>query len=149
MGRAKETFGKRDVRNKKVKKRTEKEKRKLEKKEQGKQSIDDMIAYVDENGMITSEPPDLTKKKKVIDASTIELGVPKKEEREEAKPRQGIITKFDDAKGYGFILDSESKESIFLHISDTIDDVKSGDKVEFEVEKGIKGLKARDVKVIK
>ena len=46
MSRSKETYGKKEVRNKRLKKRKEKEQRKLEKKEQGRQSIDEMIAYV-------------------------------------------------------------------------------------------------------
>ena len=62
MGRSKETFGKKEVRNKQLKKRKEKEKRRLEKKEQDKKSnFDDMLAWVDENGQICSTPPDLSK----------------------------------------------------------------------------------------
>ncbi len=148
MGRSKETFGKKDVRNKKLKKRKEKEKRKLEKKEQGKQSIDEMIAYVDEHGVITSSPPDLTQKEE-IDPESIEIGVPKKEFREDNAPRQGIVTKFDEAKGYGFIVDSMTKDSIFFHINDCEEPVKNGNIVEFETEKGVKGIKAKDVKVKK
>lgn len=148
MGRAKETFGKKEVRNRKEKKRKEKEKRKIEKKEQGKQSFDDMIAYVDENGMIVDTPPDPATKIKV-DAKSIELGVPKKEARENIRTRHGNVTKFDEEKGYGFIVDAESKESIFIHINDCIDKIKAGDRVEFEVEKGPKGLKAKDVKIQK
>ena len=149
MGRAKETSGKKEVRNKKAKKRKEKEQRRLAKKEKSKQSLDDMIAYVDENGVvITSTPQDLTKKKE-IDADNIEISIPKKEFREDNKLRQGMITKFDDSKGYGFIADSLTKDSIFIHINDCDEIVKSGDKVEFETEKGFKGLKAKNVKLMK
>jgi len=76
MGRSQETFNKKEVRNKKEKKRKEKEKKKLAKKESGKSSMDDMIAYVDENGMLTTEPPDPTKKKKDIKLEDIEIGTP-------------------------------------------------------------------------
>ena len=48
MARSKETFGKKEVRNKKAKKRKEKEMRKQDRKDQGKKSFDDMIAWVDE-----------------------------------------------------------------------------------------------------
>ena len=76
MGRSKETFGKKEVRNKQAKKRKDKEIRRLEKKEQGKKgSLDDMIAWVDENGVITSTPPDLTRKEE-NDSEGIETGVP-------------------------------------------------------------------------
>ncbi len=58
MGRSRETYGKKDVRNKQIKKRKEKEKKRMEKKEQGKSSFDDMIAWVDENGQIVETPPE-------------------------------------------------------------------------------------------
>ncbi len=65
MGRSQESFNKKDVRNKKDKKRKDKEKKKLARKDvEKKSSLDDMIAYVDENGMLTSEPPDPTKREK-------------------------------------------------------------------------------------
>ncbi len=148
MGRSKETFGKKEVRNKRMKKRKDKEKRKIEKKEQGKQSMDDMIAYVDDNGMISSTPPDPSQKEE-IDVDSIEIGVPKKEFREDNSPRQGTVTKFDGSKGYGFIVDSTTKESIFFHINDCEGEIKSGNLVEFDTEKGLKGIKAKDVKLKK
>lgn len=148
MGRSKETFGKKEVRNKKLKKRKDKEKRKLEKKEQGKQNLDDMIAYVDENGMISSTPPDPTNKTEV-DIESIEIAIPKKEHVEEDIIRHGKITKFDHSKGYGFIVDSQTQDSVFLHINDCLEEVDEGDKVEFETERGVKGLKAIKVKIKK
>ncbi|MCG8412350.1 MAG: cold shock domain-containing protein [Bacteroidales bacterium] len=148
MGKSKETFGKKDVRSKQLKKRKEKEKRRLEKKEQGKKSsLDDMIAWVDENGVITSTPPDLTQKKEVK-AENIQIGVPKAEFRVNNKEKTGSVKNFDETKGYGFIIDSDTKESIFVHCNDCSDTLKTGCKVKFETEKGLKGLKAINVKVI-
>jgi cold shock CspA family protein len=148
MGRSKETFGKKEVRTKKEKKRKDKEKRRLEKKEQGKKGdLDDMIAWVDENGMITSTPPDLTQKKEVK-AENIEVGVPKAEHRVNNKLRTGRLKNYDEAKGFGFIIDSETKDSIFVHRNDCNGDLKTGCLVEFETEKGLKGLKAVNVKVV-
>ena len=69
MGRAMETRNKKDVRNKKDKKRKEKEKKRLIRKETGKSSFDDMIAYVDEYGRISATPPDPNKKIQVVDVS--------------------------------------------------------------------------------
>ncbi len=146
MAKSKETFNKKDVQNKKAKKRQEKEKRKLERKEQGKQSLDDMIAYVDENGMITDTPPDLSAKEEV-DVNSIEIGIPKKEDREEISVIFGKISRFDDSKGYGFIHESNSQNSIFFHVSDCLEDVKVGDKVIYDVERGPKGLKAVQVRL--
>ncbi len=147
MAKSKETFGKKDVQNKKAKKRKDKEKRRLERKEQGKQSLDDMIAYVDENGMITDTPPDLSERTEV-NLEDIEIGVPKKEDREEVENEVfGKISRFEESKGYGFISASQSHDSIFFHVNDCLDKVKTGDKVVYEVEKGPKGLKAVQVRI--
>lgn len=148
MGRPKETFGKKEIRNKQAKKRKEKAQRKQERKEQGKKgSLDNMMAWVDENGLITSIPPDLSKKKE-IKAENIEIGVPKAKFRINNKIRTGRLKNFDEAKGFGFITDSESKASIFVHINDCLEPIKVGARVEFETEKGLKGMKAVKVKPI-
>lgn len=148
MGRGNESFGKKEVRNKQVKKRKEKAQRRQEKKEQGKKgSLDDMMAWVDENGMITSSPPDLSQKKE-IKAENIEVGIPKAEFRVNNKLRTGRLKNFDESKGFGFIIDSETKDSIFVHANDCKELLNVGCRVEFETEKGMKGLKAINVKLI-
>ncbi|MBN1251299.1 MAG: cold shock domain-containing protein [Bacteroidales bacterium] len=150
MGRTQETFNKKDVRAKKEKKRKEKEKKKLAKKDTDKKSsLDDMIAYVDENGMITSTPPD-PNKKKVINAENIEISIPKSENLKEVDIiRKGVVTFYNDSKGYGFIKDSETKESVFVHVNNVIDEIKENNMVTFEVEMGQKGLTAVKVKLSK
>jgi hypothetical protein len=63
MGRSQETFNKKEVRSKKEKKRKEKDQKRAKKKSEGKKSnLNDMIAYVDEYGRISSTPPDPDKK---------------------------------------------------------------------------------------
>ncbi len=146
MARSKETFGKKEIRNKKAKKRKEKEQRKLEKKEQGKQGFDEMIAWVDENGVITDTPPDLTQREE-IKAENIEISTPKAEFRINNNTKSGRLKNFDESKGFGFITDSDSKESIFVHINDCLEEIKVGNRVEYEIERGLKGLKAVKVKV--
>ncbi|MBN2757100.1 MAG: cold shock domain-containing protein [Bacteroidales bacterium] len=150
MGRTQETFNKKDVRAKKEKKRKEKEKKKLAKKDTDKKSsLDDMIAYVDENGMITSTPPD-PNKKKVINAENIEISIPKSENLKEVDIiRKGVVTFYNDSKGYGFIKDSETKESVFVHVNNVIDEIKENNMVTFEVEMGQKGPTAVKVKLSK
>lgn len=65
MARSKETYNKKEVRKKKEKKRQEKEKKRMARKDNDtKPSFEDMIAYVDENGMITTTPPDTDSKSK-------------------------------------------------------------------------------------
>ncbi len=150
MGRSQETFNKKEVRNKKEKKRKEKEKKKLARKEGEKTSMDDMIAYVDENGNITDTPPDPTIKKKVTKLEDIEISIPKRDASQELDPiRKGIVSFFNDSKGYGFIKDSETHESVFVHINNTLEEIKEGNVVIYEVEMGQKGPTAVKVKVFK
>ncbi|MFW6309732.1 MAG: cold shock domain-containing protein [Prolixibacteraceae bacterium] len=151
MGRSQESFQKKEVRNKKEKKRKEKEKKRQARKEDSDKgnSLDDMIAYVDENGNIVNSPPDPNKKTEVK-LEDIEIGVPKGEEREDMNPiRTGTVTFFNDEKGYGFIKDSETKEDIFVHINNTEDEITKGNLVKFEVEMGPKGPIAVNVKQLK
>ena len=73
---------KKEAEKKKAQKRKEKEQRKEERKANNAKtgtSLEDMMAYVDENGNITSTPPDPTKKK-VIKEEDILLGARKHEE---------------------------------------------------------------------
>jgi len=151
MGRSQETFGKKEVRNKKEKKRKEKEKKKLARKESEKKGgLDDMIAYVDENGMLTSTPPDPNVKKKAVKLEDIELGVPSRGAAEEFDPiRKGIVAFFNESKGYGFIKDMETKESVFVHVNNILEEIKEGNLVSFEVEMGHKGPAAVKVKIFK
>jgi cold shock CspA family protein len=150
MGRSRETFGKKEVRNKKEKKRKAKaEKRQARKEEEKKNSLDDMIAFVDEYGNPTDTPPD-PEQKEEIELEDIEISPPKKEElSEEDAIRQGTITYFDDSKGFGFIKDSETRQDVFVHINNALEEIKEGNAVSFEVEMGPKGPSAFNVKVIK
>ena len=150
MGRSQETFNKKEVRNKKEKKRKEKEKKRLARKENEKKSgMDDMIAYVDENGMLTSSPPDPTKKKDVK-LEDIEIGIPKREAVQNDDPiRKGIVSFYNDSKGFGFIIDSETKESVFVHANNLLEEIKEGNVVSYEVEMGHKGPSAIKVKLFK
>ena len=108
-----------------------------------------MIAYVDENGMITSTPPDLTKKKD-IKLEDIEIGIPTRESDNNDDPiRKGIVTFFNDAKGFGFIKDTETKQDVFVHVNNVLEEIKEGNAVTFEVEMGQKGPTAINVKVSK
>jgi len=149
MGRSKETFSKKEVRNKKEKKRKEKEKRRLAKKEgENKKSFDDMMAYVDENGMITSTPPD--RKREEVNIEDIEISIAKRSPDEKIDPiRKGKLRFFNESKGYGFILDSETNESVFAHVNNFLEDIQEGNHVSFELEKGPKGLTAVRVKLTK
>ncbi len=148
MGRSQESFNKKEIRKKKEKKRQEKEKKKLARKDSdSKSSLDDMIAYVDENGMLTSTPPEPGVKKKTK-AEDIEVSVPKQTGSRRNDPiRFGRVTFYNDSKGYGFIEDSDNRQSVFVHASEFQDDISEGDEVTFEIEQGPRGAAAVRVKL--
>lgn len=150
MAKSHTTSGKKNIEKNKLSKRKEKEQRKEERKANNNKGkgFEDMIAYVDEFGRITSTPPDPANKK-IIKADDIQLGVPKQEPIDPADLiRQGTVTFFNDSKGYGFIKDLQTQESIFVHISTLENPVKENDKVTFEIEAGQRGNNAVNVKVI-
>ena len=62
--------------------------------------------------------------------------------------KKGTVKFFNESKGFGFIIEEESKEEYFVHVSGLIDEIKEGDAVEFELKEGKKGLNAVNVKVI-
>ncbi len=150
MGRSQESFSKKEKEKKKQKKREEKLKKKAERKEHNLKGdgLDSMIAYVDEYGNVTDTPPDPTVKKEEIDAESIVLGVPKKEHIEEDPIRKGKVDFYNDDKGFGFIIDAASNEKHFVHVSGLEEPIQEGDKVTYELEKGMKGLNAVRVKHI-
>ncbi|MGB1040802.1 MAG: cold-shock protein [Flavobacteriales bacterium] len=149
MGKSQETYNKKEKEKKKLKKRQEKEARKLARKEEEKNSsLDSMMAYVDEFGNITDTPPDPTKKKKEIKAENIVIGVPTREAEPEMDPiRKGVVEFFNSEKGFGFIKDNENEEKYFVHVSSLSEEIVENDKVQYELEQGMKGLNA--VRVVK
>ncbi|MBK6526371.1 MAG: cold shock domain-containing protein [Crocinitomicaceae bacterium] len=154
MSKSRESWNKKEMENLRKKKKDDKAKRKLEKKvntkDGGKKSFEDMIAYVDENGMITSTAPDLTQKKKVIDADSIEISTPRQVagEEEVEELRTGKVAFFNTSKGYGFIKDGVKNESFFVHMNDLLTPIKENDTVTFKVEAAQRGLKVVEVQVV-
>ena len=146
-----ETWNKKEREKKKQQEKKEKAEKKLERKENAKkgQSLDDMMAYLDENGNLSSKPPD-PRKKVFIKLEDIEIGVPKHVPlNPEDLIRKGIVTFFNDSKGYGFIKDVETQESVFVHINSLKEEIKEHNRVTFEIEMGPKGSNAVNVKLVK
>jgi cold shock CspA family protein len=141
MAKSQQTWNKKENEKKRQKKREDKELKKVKRKANAVGGdFDNMFAYVDENGNLSSTPPDPSKRKKII-ADNIEIGVPKREAVEQKDiNRKGIVTFFNDSKGFGFIRDTDSQESIFIHANGCIDHIKENDKVTFQVAQGQKGL---------
>lgn len=146
MARSQDSFNKKEKEKKRLKKRQDKQNKKDERKtSDGDSSFESMLAYVDENGNITDTPPDPAKKTK-IDVESIAISVPKKEDEEYDPIRRGRVEYFNDQKGYGFIKEIETQEKYFVHINGLIDDVREGEMVTFELERGLKGMNAIGVK---
>lgn len=146
-----ETWNKKEREKKKQQEKKEKAERKQERKDNAKSgnSLESMMAYLDENGNLVATPPD-PKKKIVINVEDIEIGVAKQAPiNPEDLIRKGIVTFFNDAKGYGFIRDIETQESLFVHANSLNEQIKEQNKVTFEVEMGPKGANAVNVKLVK
>jgi cold shock CspA family protein len=151
MARPQETFNKKELEKKRLQKRQEKEQRKEERKANaGGKSFEDMLAYVDENGNISSTPPDQTRKKSIIKAEDIVIGSRNLGSTNSiGEQKTGTVAFFNTSKGFGFIKDSQSGESIFVHMNALSSPIKENDKVSFEVERGPKGLSAAKVSLIR
>lgn len=146
-----ESWNKKERLKKKQQIKKEKEEKKQERKENARNGNDlaSMLAYIDENGNLSSVPPDLAKKAE-IKLEDIEIGVPKQTyDNNNETERKGVITFFNNTKGYGFIKDIKTGESIFVHSSGLTEPVKENNKVTFQTEQGIKGLSAINVKLVR
>ena len=150
MAKSQQTFNKSEKEKKRLKKREEKRKkmeaRRAEAKENGKKGIE--FAYVDHNGHLTDTPPDPSLKVD-IELEDISISVQKSEPVEIDPVRIGKVSFFDTSKGFGFIIDSENQEKYFTHISGIIDQISENDEVTFELEKGMKGMNAVKVTLLK
>lgn len=62
--------------------------------------------------------------------------------------KKGTVKFFNNSKGFGFIKSDDSSEDIFVHSSGLIDEIRENDKVQFEVERGKKGMNAVNVEVL-
>jgi len=148
MAKSQDTFNKKEKEKKRLKKRQEKNvKREDRKSNSTGGDFESMLAYVDENGNLTDTPPDPSKKRKV-NASSIEISVPRREEEEIDPIRTGRIDFFNDSKGFGFIKEKDTQEKYFVHVNGLLEDVREGDNVIFELERGLKGLNAVRVKKV-
>lgn len=146
MGKSQESFNKKEKEKKKLQKKREKENRKEERKansDKGK-SFEDMLAYVDAYGNIVDSPPDPNTKVEIL-AENIQIGISREIEGEEEDSAkfEGVVSFFNEGQGFGFIKQSNSSESYFVHVKDVEGGViAQGDKVAFDVGEGPRGARA-------
>ncbi|MDJ1504723.1 cold shock domain-containing protein [Xanthocytophaga agilis] len=149
MAKSRETYNKKENVVKKQKKKQDKAEKRAERKthsDKGK-SVEEMFAYVDADGNITSIPPD-PKQKRAIKQDEIVIGVARQAPADPALDvRKGKVTFFNEAKGYGFIKDSDSQQSVFVHVKELRQPIKENDRVTFLIEQREKGPSAVSVQL--
>ena len=60
----------------------------------------------------------------------------------------GTVKFFNEAKGFGFITPEDGGKDVFVHVNGLNDDIREGDKVNYDVEEGRKGPNAVNVNVV-
>ena len=58
----------------------------------------------------------------------------------------GKVKFFNERKGFGFIIEDETNEDIFVHVSGLVDRIKENDQVSFDITEDQRGKKAINVK---
>jgi cold shock CspA family protein len=149
MGNFGETVGKKERDKKKMKKRQDKQEKMDERKAKATKgkTLEEMMAYIDENGNLSSKPPDPRNLKRIVRAEDMQISTPKAGKFDPADLiRTGIVTFFNEAKGFGFIKDMQTQESVFVHVNQLSERISENQKVIFETENGPRGLNAVNVK---
>lgn len=63
--------------------------------------------------------------------------------------KQGKVKFFNTTKGFGFITPDDGSEDVFVHLTGCTEPIKENDNVQFETERGKKGINAVRVQVIR
>jgi cold shock CspA family protein len=139
-----DSFSKKEQKNRKAKAKQEKAERKQERKNNNNKGkgLEEMLAYVDENGNLSSVPPNAGS---MQDIPLDEIRIDAKPKPVEVSAKTGHVSYFNTSKGFGFITDDKSKERVFFHINQLSQPVKEGDKVTFSLEKTPRGYNAVNV----
>lgn len=137
-----ESFSKKEKQKKKIQLRETKAEKMRERKAalQKGRPLEEMMAYLDENGNLSSTPP----------GSSLQQRNDQKSNHSYNRDNNGLLTGkvsfYNTAKGFGFIFDSYSRKRIFVHSNYLQQPVEEGDEVLFEVRKTEKGLTAFNVR---
>lgn len=147
MSKSQTTFAKKEKEKKRLQKRKEKEEKMEMRKTEARKgkSLEDMLAYVDENGVISNKPPDPANITE-IRAEDIPVNGLRAVGKEISSVRKGKISYFNDEKGYGFINDLKSQQRVFVHINNLLEPLGVNADVLFEIEMSPKGATAINVR---
>ena len=58
----------------------------------------------------------------------------------------GKVKFFNERKGFGFIIDDEGHQEVFVHVSGFVDKIRENDQVSFDVTEDKRGKKAINVR---
>ena len=130
-----DSFFKKENNKKKKQKQEEKLKRREERKQTNNKGkdLEDLFVYVDKMGQLTHLTPE--------EQALQEKQDHKAAEKVSQELHHGIVSYVTD-KGYGFVIDSKTRESIFIHQNDTSIPLEKGLKISFKLEQGKNGIKA-------
>jgi len=67
----------------------------------------------------------------------------------EAEIRRGKVKFYIDEKLFGFLIDEETKEEIYIPVAGLIDEIKKNDIVSYRLSNGEKGKEAIDIRKLK
>lgn len=138
------TFRKKEVRKRQIEKRREKELRREAKRNETPDTFEEMIAYVNPNGVITDTPPN-PEDYREVKLEEIEVSIPTDLEIASESELDGHVKFYNEDRGFGFIKDKESVEQYFFHISNAPEDIERNDHVTFRLEDSPRGLNAVEV----
>lgn len=144
-----DTFSKKEREKKKAKKKQDKaEKREDRKTDNNKgKGLEEMMAYLDENGNIVDTPPDQQQKEKKP-SFTDRRGGAASGEAPDDTVYTGMVSLLFVDKDYGFITEDETRSTVFVHSSKFKEPIKEKDRVSFFKKKTPNGFSAVNVKKI-
>lgn len=67
----------------------------------------------------------------------------------EESPRRGVVKFYIDEKLFGFLIDEETQEEIYIPVAGLIDEIKKNKIVSYKMSHGPNGKEAIDVRVLK
>ena len=140
-----DSFSKRQKEKKRQKRKREKQLKREQKKLSTSKTPEFM--YVDAEGNLTTEKPTEDDKLE-IELEDIDVSTPRGEKPAGSRfEKEGFVKFLNKDKGYGFIADSNSQTSYFVHMDNLGPSAREGSKVTFEAGKGPKGPVAVSVRM--